>query len=323
MNSLQEISARLRDAKSILVTSHIMPDGDSIGSLLGFGLALFRAGYHVTMFSADGVPDRYRFLEGAESIISGSFPAKEFDCVVALDCSDHTRIKPIWEAVKNNFIINIDHHVTNRLFGAMNFVNADAAATGEIVFSLLTEMKIPLDAATATALHVAISTDTGSFKFESTTANTHQIAAQLLEAGANLREITPRVFDLRSRTAVCILREALNKLTFSDDGKIAWITLTEEEMQRCGARDEDLDGVVNYAKNIEEVELGLLFRQKTDGSVKVGFRSHNLDVGKLADSLGGGGHARAAGCSLTMTLEDALQTVVTAAAKEIRLWTEL
>jgi phosphoesterase RecJ-like protein len=316
VNSLQEIASHIKKANNILITAHILPDGDSIGSLLGLGLAMKRAGFPVTLFSVDGVPDRYSFLEGAEQIISGELPACPFDCVIALDCSDEKRIKPIWEQIKDSYVINIDHHPTNQMYGSLNYVHPQAAATGEIIFTLLSELGLSLDPAVAAALHVAISTDTGSFKFENTTAATHRVAAQLLEAGAVLRDITPRVFDIRSKVAVCILKRALNVLEFSADGKIAWITLTEEEMSHCGARDEDLDGLVNFARNVEGVEVGVLFREKGD-AVKVGFRAQHIDVGKLAEKLGGGGHARAAGCSLDMKLDEAKNTVLDAVKKEV------
>ncbi|MBS3886495.1 MAG: bifunctional oligoribonuclease/PAP phosphatase NrnA [Dethiobacter sp.] len=317
MNRLAEIAVRLKSSSNILVTSHIMPDGDSIGSLLGLGLALQQAGHAVTMFSVDGVPDRYSFLDGSEKIVEKLPPKVDYDCVVILDCSDQDRIKPIWEQVKELLIINIDHHPTNHFFGNLNYVNPDASATGEIVYQLLLEMAIPVDERVSAALYVAISTDTGSFKFENTTPAAHEVAARLLEAGVKLREITPRVFDLRSRTAICILREALNTLRYSEDGSVAWITLTEKEMISCGARDEDLDGVVNYAKNIEGVEVGLIFREKSDGVVKVGFRAHSIDVSKLAETLGGGGHARAAGCFLEMSIKEAVEKVLDLVVKEV------
>ena len=136
MSSLPEIAGALREKNSILLTAHIMPDGDSIGSLLGLGLALRKAGLCVTMFSADEVPTRFRFLHGAEHIVTGTFPDEHFDLVVTLDCSDHLRVRPIWENIKDSDIINIDHHPTNKMFGNMNFVDAKAAATGEIVFAL-------------------------------------------------------------------------------------------------------------------------------------------------------------------------------------------
>lgn len=309
MNSLAEIAALLKKPCATLITTHIMPDGDSIGSLLGLGRALAKV-YPVTMYSADPVPRRYSFLDGGGEIVTGETDLEPFERVIVLDCSDHLRIKPIWEAVRGKTVVNIDHHATNELFGHYNYVDVKAAATGEIVALLLKEMELPVDFPVAQALYVAIASDSGSFKFESTTPRTHQVAAGLLEAGVLPGEISPLIFDERSREATVILAAALNSLAFSGDGRLAWMKVTEKDMAAAGAKDEDLEGVVNFAKNIEGVEVGLLFREKTDKTVKVGFRSKTVDVSKVAKALGGGGHARAAGCSLEMSLEEAVELVL-------------
>jgi len=312
VNSLQEIATRLRTGGHTLITSHILPDGDSIGSLLGLGLALREAGCKVTMFSVDGVPARYSFLKKVELIQSHELPGNGYSHVVALDCSDHLRIWPIWDKIKDLFIINIDHHPTNQNYGSLNYVDTKAGATGEIVYFLLQELGISPTIEVAEALYVAIATDTGSFKFESTSARTHRVTAKLFEAGVKPQDISSLVFDQRSREAIYILRAALMSLRFSPDGRIAWMILNEKDMEESGARDEHLEGAVNFAKNIEGVDVGLLFRAKEDGTVKVGFRSHNIDVGQVAHSLGGGGHARAAGCSLESSPQDAVNTVMSA-----------
>ena len=312
MNSLKEIAAELRKPGETLLTTHILPDGDSIGSLLGLGLSMREAGFAVTMHSADGVPFRYRFLRGTEHLVAGEVPDVAFARVVTLDCSDPLRLRPVWAAVKDRLIINIDHHTTNQRFGTLNFVDPAAAATGEIIFDLLSEMGLPLKAEVAAALYVAISTDTGSFKYENTTPRTYRLAAQLVEAGAKPQELSLPVFDLRTRAATFILRLALESLKFSADGRIAWMVLTEEEMERAGAKDEDLEGIVNFAKNIENVEIGLIFRAQKEGSVKVAFRSRNIDVSKVAEVFGGGGHPRASGCSLESDLDSAVTLILSA-----------
>ncbi len=312
MNSLQEIAAELCMPGETLLTTHILPDGDSIGSMLGLGLALRAAGRDVTMHSADGVPMRYRFLPGAELVVSGNVPDADFARVVTLDCSDPMRLRPIWPAIRNRLLINIDHHTTNQCFAALNYVDPTAAATGEIVFDLLSVMNLSLTSDVASAIYVAVSTDTGSFKYENTTPRTHLIAARLMEAGARPQNFSLQVFDLRSRAATFILRTALSSLRFSEDGRIAWMILTEEDMRQAEAKDEDLEGIVNFAKNIDDVEVGLIFRAKTDGTVKVAFRSRSIDVSQVAEMCGGGGHPRAAGCSLDADLDTAVNTVLIA-----------
>ncbi len=317
-NSLGEIAAELKRGGAILLTAHIMPDGDSIGSLLGLGLALRDAGYDVTMHSPDGVPERYSFLAGSGEVVAGDIPDGDFRLAVVLDCSDHLRIKTVWPRLKNMDIINIDHHPTNRFFGRLNHVDITAAATGEIIWLLLAAMGIAPRKEVAEALYVALATDTGSFKYENTTPRCHRVAAALIEAGARPQEIAPLVFDLRSREAASILRIALSTLCFSADGRIAWMMLTEKDMKDSGARDEHLEGIVNYAKNIEGVEVGLLFRAKADGTVKVGFRSTCIDVAAVAQAFGGGGHPRAAGCSLETSPKEAVRAVLAALAEKIR-----
>lgn len=199
----------------------------------------------------------------------------------------------------------------------MNYVDPKAAAAGELVFALLQQLNFSLDHPVAEALYVAISTDTGSFKFESTTSQTHLIASQLLAAGVKPGLITPQLFDLRSAAALRVLKQALCSLTLTSDKKIAWMALTTADMAQAAAKDEDLDGVVNYAKNIEGVEVGILFREQGDGTVKVGLRSQEADVAKIAASFGGGGHLRAAGCSLPFDLEKTVQLVLAAVREEI------
>jgi len=312
LSSMQEIAAELSKPGETLLTTHILPDGDSIGSMLALGLAMLAAGHQVTMHSADGVPARYRFLPGAELVVCGDVPEVAYARVVTLDCSDPMRLRPVWPAIRDRLLINIDHHTTNQRFATLNYVDPAAAATGEIIFDLLLVMGLSLSADVASAIYVAISTDTGSFKYENTTPRTHLLAAQLMEAGANPQKFSLQVFDLRSRAATYILRTALSSLQFSDDGRIAWMLLTEEDMQRVEARDEDLEGIVNFAKNIDNVEVGLIFRAKPDGTVKVAFRSRTIDASQIAGRCGGGGHPRAAGCSLESDLETAVSVVLSA-----------
>jgi len=316
-DSLSEIAAELQKGGPFLLACHVIPDGDSIGSLVGLGLALKQAGYAVTMYSPDGLPERYTFLVGSGDVVSGELSRWDFRLAIVLDCGDHLRIKPIWHQLKNISIVNIDHHSTNQRFGQLNHVDTGASATGEIIWLLIKEMGIVPDKSVAAALYVAIATDTGSFKYENTTPRCHRVAAALLEAGARPQEIAPLVFDLRSRVAATALRIALASLRFSHDGRIAWMILTAEDIKQNDVRDEHLEGVVNYAKNIENVEVGLLFSEKGDGTVKVGFRSLRIDVAEVAQGFGGGGHPRAAGCSFPSTLADAVSIVLAAVERKI------
>ncbi|HOL18253.1 MAG TPA: DHHA1 domain-containing protein, partial [Bacillota bacterium] len=174
----------------------------------------------------------------------------------------------------------------------------EAAATGEIIYRLLADMGIPLTESMAEALYVAIATDTGSFKFENTTPATHRTAAALLEHQINPAVLSQRVFDERPLSYYILLKEALSSLELHGDNRIALITVSKEMLERCGTTVEEIDGIINYTRDIEGIELGILIYVESPEEVKVGFRSRRADVSLLAQQFNGGGHARAAGCRI-------------------------
>lgn len=306
----------LQNKSKFALIAHMLADGDSIGSVLGLGLALKLAGKEVKMYNPGPVPLKYRFLEGAADILEDRFEAPEEAVVIVLDSSDPERLGVLKDKVMaSKFIVNIDHHVTNQRFGHLNLVDAEAAATGEIVFNLLEEAGLKINHAVAEALYVAITTDTGSFKYENTTEKTHQVAARLLEQGLRPAAIAQRVFDERPLAFYLLLRDAISSLELYSENRLAVMTLSSDLRLRNGALSEDLEGIVNYSRNIEGVELGVLFYDDQGLEVKVGFRSKNLDVSVLAAKFGGGGHARAAGCRVKGEFEKVKESVVEEAIK--------
>ncbi len=292
--------ALIHRQQSFNLVAHIQPDGDSIGSLLAMGEALAGLGKTVRLFTADKVPRKYTFLKGSDQIVTAPERWLEDGAAVVLDCSDLERTGIFKEAIlRSAVIINIDHHRTNRHFGTANLVDAAAAATGEIIFYLLKAMELPLTVSMAEALYVALSTDTGSFKFENTTAATHRAAAELLEQfDLNPGTLSEQVFDLRPLPFYLLLTKVLGTLELHGDKKIATLTASREMLEQSGALREDLDGMINFARNIEGVEIGIMFFIESPAEVKVGFRSRTVDASALAEVLGGGGHARAAGCRM-------------------------
>ncbi|NTV90184.1 MAG: bifunctional oligoribonuclease/PAP phosphatase NrnA, partial [Clostridiales bacterium] len=200
----------------------------------------------------------------------------------------------------------IDHHTTNSEFAFHNFVNKTSAAVGEIIYQLIMMMGLEIDEATAMCLYVAIATDTGGFRFSNTTPLTHQIASDLVNCGIDVADISQRIFNSTSLGKVRLTGIAIDSLELFENGKIATISITSEDMVRSGALDEDCDGVVNIARNIIGVQVAAMIRQKTKGEVKVNLRSNtNLDVAAVAGMYGGGGHKKAAGYTFGGTLEDA------------------
>jgi len=319
MTDRAKIVEVLKDEKRFNLISHMLPDGDSIGSLLAMGEALKLAGKEVEMYTPDYIPRRYMFLVGAEDV-SQELPADSADITaVVLDCSDPERLGSLKNAVMNSRqIINIDHHITNHNFGNLNLVDPDAAATGEIVFHLLQDTGITINKSIAEALYVAIASDTGSFKFDNTMPGTHRVVASLLDYSLNPGTLSQKIFDEHPLSFYILLKEALSSLELDLRHGIALMTLSRDIRERSGAKRDDLEGIVNYTRNIEGIELGILFYVEGKNEVKVGFRSKNLDVSVLAGKLNGGGHARAAGCRLYGNYESVKEKVLREAYAMLR-----
>lgn len=300
MKDHKTVIGLFRQLGSFNLVSHIQPDGDSIGSLLALGEALLQSGKYVRLFTPAAVPRKYAFLQGSENIFADSGGWDGDAAAVVLDCSDLERTGHFKEEISQAaVVINIDHHVTNRRFGTANLVDPEAAATGEIIFRLLKAMRLELTPSMAESLYVAISTDTGSFKFENTTADTHRTAAALLEShDLNPGTLSQRIFDEHPLSYFLVLKKVLGTLELYGANKIAAITASREMLDQCGAKVDELDGMINYTRNIEGVEIGIMFFIDSDSEIKVGFRSKSIDVSAMAGKFGGGGHPRAAGCRL-------------------------
>ncbi len=294
-----KIIKTIKDSGKFYLISHMQPDGDSIGSLLAMGEGLRNIGKQVRTFTPGSVPGKYSFLKGADQVEHDLVDCDPSTTAIVLDSSDPERLGLLKDAfMQCQTIINIDHHVTNQLFGTFNLVTSNASATGEIIYQLLKELGVTINTAIAEALYVAISTDTGSFKYENTTPATHRVIAELLAFGLSPGSLSQKIFDERPLPFYILLKEAISGLEMYAHRRIAVMTLSRDIRQRCGASPGDLEGIVNYTRNIEGVELGILFYVESDKEVKVGFRSRSVDVSALAGRLNGGGHARAAGCRL-------------------------
>ncbi|NPV25972.1 MAG: bifunctional oligoribonuclease/PAP phosphatase NrnA [Firmicutes bacterium] len=320
MDNLTRIVKELANAPSVLICSHVMPDGDSIGSMLALGLAMEKINKKVVMAANAPIPDVYRFLAGSQKV---RLPVEVVDIppvAVILDCTEEERvgdklldlIRPI--PVK----INIDHHISNTGFGEYRWVDPAAAATGELIFTLLKTMDVPLDPPIATAIYTALVMDTGSFQYSNTTDQTHRIAAELLLQGADLDGVREYLFETQPVVVLRLLAEVLSSLQLSEDGWVAWMVVTRENVESLGVSSEHFEGIVNYPKSVAGVEVGLLFRELEPGKIKVSLRSKRLvDVNKLAARFGGGGHQRAAGCIVIGSLAEVVQQVVAAAREAV------
>lgn len=312
MNVAERIGSILLKSQRILIIIHIYPDGDCIGSSLALWLGLQSLGKDVMIVSEHAIPSSYDFLPGNGEIRLSSTVSGEFDMIVAVDVSEKGRMGSavqLFEQGKTT--INIDHHTTNENFAMINWIESNVAATGELIYRLLKTMNIKFTKEIAICLYTAISTDTGSFRFSNTTAEAFSIAAHLVAMGANPGEIGEYVFDTKPLNVLKLLGVLLGGLETSKCGKVAWMTLTAEMMDEFSVMSSDVEGFVNYARMIDGINVALLFRE--EGSfVKVSWRGRgNINVAALAAKFGGGGHAKAAGCTVEGNIEEVRQRVIT------------
>src|SRR5690606_18776078 len=248
---------------------HVQPDGDAVSSLLAAGLLLESLGKRHTPVIGDRVPGRLRFLAGSGSIRTatpGETPERLHDRVIALDCADFSRIGPAaaWCAPGAR-LLNIDHHPTNDGFGDVTLIRPDASATAEILYELVGAMGVPWSRELAECIYTGILTDTGGFRYQNTTPAAHRIASEMLERGADGSRIAERLLERLSHSHVLLLKRALATLSFDAGNRISWLTVTRADMEETEAKAEDLEGLVNYSRNIEGVEVGILFKEVDEG----------------------------------------------------------
>jgi phosphoesterase RecJ-like protein len=304
--------------RRFVVTSHARPDGDGIGSALALGQILRVMGKDAEVVMHDGVPRIYHNLPFADRVIQAdSVPANFLGNVAAngtangtvilLEC-DSTR-RTLLEGLENFFLINIDHHASGRNFAHINWIDSSVMATAELVFRLARLACVPVDRDIATCLYTALMTDTGSFMFEGTNEHTFTVARELVLAGADPALCARPIYFGHSTAKLRLLGAALSNL--HREGMLAWIWVTQEQMTRFGAREEDCEGLVNYALSIADVQVAIFFRELADRRFRISLRSKGeVNVSTVAEYFGGGGHKCASGCSMDGPLAVAVSRMV-------------
>lgn len=294
---LNKIASVLNNSKEIAILPHIQADGDALGSSLALALAFSKLGKSAKVILEEDMPQVYNFLPGRHLSEVYETKVKGYETVVALDTGDIGRLGKRLEVFEGAKItINIDHHNTNSEFAFHNYVSTDSSAVGEIIFQLVIMMGINPDRDISTCLYVAIATDTGGFRYSNTTSLTHQIAAGLIKNGINVAEISQLVFDSTSFEKVKLLGTSIQALELLENGKVAFIPLTNDMIRQTGAKEEECDGIVNIGRNIRGVKVAAMLRQWDNGEIKVNLRSSSdVDVSAIASMYGGGGHKKASG----------------------------
>ncbi|MEW6567062.1 MAG: bifunctional oligoribonuclease/PAP phosphatase NrnA [Chloroflexota bacterium] len=291
------------------VVSHVRPDGDAVGSLLALTLSLRLLGKPVTPVLADGLPARYKFLPGAE-LLSRTLP-EQADVIVAVDCSDAARLGLPSSVPPDRLAINIDHHATNTRFAGLNLVDVNAVATAEILYRWIIHQGFPLDRQVATNLLLGVVTDTIGFRTPNVTPQTLRLAAELVERGAPLAEVYDRGLNRRSSAAARYWGHGLQRL--ERDGGLVWTFLSAEDRRRSGYPGLDDADLINLLSAVDGAQVAVIFVEQPGGKVKVSWRSGaNLDVARLAQEFGGGGHEPAAGAMIDGGLDEVVGRVLSA-----------
>ncbi|MEO6847008.1 MAG: bifunctional oligoribonuclease/PAP phosphatase NrnA [Chthoniobacterales bacterium] len=311
--TFDDIASKIQDAKSILVASHLRPDGDAYGSTIAMALWLKDLGKNVTAWNEDGMLQNFSYLPGHELILRSSEQVASFDLVIALDTSTRERLgKSLLASASAPAWVNMDHHISNERYGTMNYIDASSPATGQIVYDFLSHVKAKITPEIATNLFAAISTDTGSFQYPSTTARTFEVGARLVHCGVNVGELSRQIYESYPRRRLELLRELLNTAKFSPDGRIATFSLTAEVAKRLAVLPEDNEGLIDHIRAVEGV-IGAVFFEELpgEGKVRVSMRSKDprLDVCKACQYFGGGGHSLAAGARVKGALSEVEQRV--------------
>ena len=310
MNSalLIEIGQRFQYAQRILLVSHIRPDGDAVGSLLGLGLSLQAAGKRVQMVLSDGVPGNLRHLPGSQLVATRSEIG--YDLVAVLDCSD---LKRVGDALSAEIVpdINIDHHVTNLNFANLNLVDVSAVATAEILAEALAAWGLPLNQPVAEALITGIITDTLGFRTANMTPKALRVAADLMDFGVDISKLYALALAQRSFDAVRFWGVGLQRI--QRDNGLVWTTLTTDDRKTVGYGGRDDADLINVLSSIQDARIALIFVEQQNGSVKISWRGQpGVDVSNIALRFGGGGHPAAAGAEIRGSIDEVRSKVLQA-----------
>jgi phosphoesterase RecJ-like protein len=292
-----EIVRLIHDADSILVMTHVHPDGDALGSQLALGNILESLGKKVFLYGETQPSHLYEFLPGCDKIGSVLPPLAEFSCGMALDCGDRYRLGTAMADLLALPVIVIDHHSGHKEFGGYRWLDPERASTGEMIFDLGMALGADISYETAYCLYAAIVSDTGSFKYPSTTADTFRIAGELVSKGVQPGDVAGKLFDNFTVSRLRLLKMVLDSLELHAEDRIAIITARREMFSATGARQEDTENFINYPRSVDTVKVSAFLKEAENGVVGVSLRSkgRDCDVAQIAASFGGGGHRNAAG----------------------------
>jgi phosphoesterase RecJ-like protein len=294
---LSQVVELIENKNRFAITSHLRPDGDSLGSSLGLCWLLQALNKDVEVIMRDPAPHSYQKLPGADAIRVTPAVDRPYDGVFVIECSDIDR--PGLIDLDKQFVVNIDHHSTTELFGTVNWIDSTASAVGEMIYNLCKATGVRVTKEIAECVYTALLTDTGSFHYSNTTERTFKIASELVRIGVKPAKSAEAIFGSYHWSKIELLSQVLATARRDESGHVAWMRQTLEMQERTRASDEDADGFVNYPLAVGDVEATALFKESAPGVYRTSLRSKgDVNVAKIAEQFGGGGHRNAAGCTL-------------------------
>ena len=319
--TLGDFCKALKACDHYLLSCHVAPEGDAIGSMLAMDSLLRRLGKKTTVVCEDSFPERLSCLSSKRwhQVHEIKKAPNAFQALLVTDCPTLERIGKVKDLVTSETVIfNIDHHISNAYFGRYNYVRPEAAASGEVVMDIFRRFRIALTKEEATNIYVAISTDTGSFKYGNTTVESHRIAAELLATGIDLEKINEKLYATYSLNKINLYSRLLSRVKTASNGRVAWVGMKREDLEHSGATYEDTEGFIDFLKYLKEVRVAFFMSELSrNNEVKVSFRSKApYDVNQIATHFGGGGHKKASGCTFHAPLEEVEKKVLERILKE-------
>lgn len=306
---LSQVVELIETKNRFAITSHIRPDGDSLGSSLGLYWLLRALDKNPEVIMRDHAPRAYQKLPAAEHVRVTPRVDREYDAVFVIECSDITR--PGLVDLDKQLVVNIDHHSTTALFGTINWIDATASAVGEMIYNLCKALGVRVTKEIAECVYTALITDTGSFHYSNTSERTFKIASELVRAGVKPAKISQAVFNNYEWSKLDLLSRVLATVKHDATGRIAWMRQTMEMQARAHASDDDGDGIVNYPMSVGSVEAVAFLKESSPGVYRTSLRSKgDINVARIAEQFGGGGHRNAAGCTLTGAWDEAEGMIV-------------
>ena len=324
MNNFEEITKVVQMNNNFLITSHMNLDGDGIGSELAFYFILKKLNKNPIILNQDRLPKIYDFLPGSNKVRhleDNCINPKSIDVGIVLDCSNIKRIGKTYEIFKNiETVINIDHHNSNENYGDLNYIDSSASSVGEIIYEFINFIDSDLlDDKISTSLYTAIITDTGSFRYSNVSSKTFKVAADLTSYKIKPHLIADNIYNKNTYTGLKLLGKALLTLEVDSSNYFSWLTITRKMLNETKAKDEEIEGIIDIATTLNNIEISILFRETKENKIKVSFRSKgNFNVNKFAGKFKGGGHPNAAGCLCSGRLDEIKEKILSELLNDIR-----